>query len=229
MYNHTIIKNYIRSNNYKDKIDYNPMDNNCIAIIFETRNIDTLDWVTDTVKYFTNWKIRHYCSYDSYGSIDGVEKSIIPTTIDYNEILKDVNFWRDIDEEHVLVFQWDSFILRHGIEEFLDYDYIGAPWKWSYGEGMYNDKRYPDLTVFRAGGNGGFSLRRKSAMVKLINDNPPNYEYEDMYFSNALKDNIPLEVKKRFAAETMFYEDPLAVHSIHKYLSDSEIQKILFK
>ena len=35
--------------------------------------------------------------------------------------------------------------------------------------------------------------------MKIIDGNPPDYEYEDMYFSNALEKDVPLETKKRFA------------------------------
>ena len=229
MLNHTIIKNYIQSHNYKDKLDYKPVNNDCVAIIFETRNIDSLDWVADTVKFYTNWKIIHYCSYNSIDCINGVEKRIIPSSIDYNSILKDINFWNSINVEHILVFQHDSFILRSGIEEFLEYDYIGAPWKWSYEKEKYNDNRYPDLGIFQSGGNGGFSLRKKSAMIRIIENKPPDYEYEDMYFSSALADDVPLEIKKKFAAESMFSENPLGVHCINKYLNNAEIKRILFK
>ena len=226
MYDHVVIKEYVEKNQFKD-LDYRPLDNNCLAIIVETRKNDNLEWVTKTVKHHLNWNIRFFCSHESKDSISGVQKSIIPQNINYSRILKDKDFWNDIDEEHVLVFQHDSFVLRSGIEEFLDYDYIGPPWYWA--EGNYRDKRYKDLTDFKKGGNGGFSLRKKSAMIDIINSNPPDYDYEDMYFSNALSKDVPLDVKKRFAVESMFDENPLGVHQLHKYLHQDEIRKILFK
>jgi hypothetical protein len=227
MFEHSVIKEYRERNNYKDIMEYNPINSNFLAIIIETRKLEHLDWVTDTVKHFINWPIRFFCSHESYNCISDVEKSIIPKSIDYSNILKDKEFWKDIEYEHILVFQHDSFVLRKGIEEFLQYDYIGAPWYWAYGD--YRDKRYKDLKDFKKGGNGGFSLRKKSAMMKLIEQNPRDYEYEDMFFSNALSEDIELDIKKRFAVESIFYDDPLGVHHITKYLKTEEIKKILFK
>ena len=226
MWDNSIIKKYVEENKFEN-LEYNPSQSDRIAIIVETRKMDNLNWVSNTVKHHLNWNIRFFCSYDSKDLITDVEKSIIPSHIDYSEILKDKEFWKDIDEEHVLVFQHDSFVLRSGIEEFLEYDYIGAPWYWTYGD--HKDKRYKDLKDFKNGGNGGFSLRKKSAMISLIDQHPPEYEYEDMYFSNALSEDIPLGVKKRFAVESVFYGDPLGDHQIDRYLNNDQIKKILFK
>lgn len=62
-----------------------------------------------------------------------------------------------IDTEFVLVFQYDGFILNANAwtDEFLNYDYIGAPW-------WYNDTSNV--------GNGGFSLRSKKLLEILKND-----------------------------------------------------------
>jgi len=208
-----------------ENIKYEPFSDKCIAIIFETRNLDYLDWVCNTVKFHLNLPIRFYCSLESNSCVNDVEKIIIPNNIDYNHILKDKSFWDSIEYEYVLIFQHDSFVLRSGIEDFYGYDYIGAPWFWAYGD--YKDKRYKDLKDFKNGGNGGFSLRRTQAMIDIINSNPPDYEYEDMYFSNALKNDIPLDIKKSFAVESIYSPNPLGVHQIHKYLKEEEIIKLL--
>src|SRR5262249_12882229 len=52
-----------------------------------------------------------------------------------------------VDTPHVLLVQWDGFVLNPGAwrEDFLSYDYVGAPWPW------HQDGRNV--------GNGGFSLR----------------------------------------------------------------------
>ena len=226
MFNNAIISEYKNITSY-DVSNYNPISNNKIAIIVETRKLDYLDWVVDTIKHFIGWEIRFFCSHMNKDMVSGVQKSIIPNKIDYSSIMKDSSFWSDIDQEHILVFQHDSFVLREGIDEFLQYDYIGAPWDWSYNNSI--DRRYKNLKDFRNGGNGGFSLRKKSAMLELSSGSFPDYEYEDMYFSNALKNDIPLEIKQKFAVESIFYENPLGVHKIDKYLSDEQIKKILFK
>ncbi|GGC36217.1 hypothetical protein GCM10011386_30440 [Parapedobacter defluvii] len=60
-----------------------------------------------------------------------------------------------IDTPFALVIQWDGFVLnpKGWRNQFLSYDYIGAPW---------NDKCV---------GNGGFSLRSRSLLKALSEDN----------------------------------------------------------
>jgi hypothetical protein len=62
---------------------------------------------------------------------------------------------KHFDTEHVMIAQADGFILNPDAwqKEFLDFDYIGAPWWW-YTDG-YNV------------GNGGFCIRSKRLMKHL--------------------------------------------------------------
>lgn len=57
---------------------------------------------------------------------------------------------------HVLVHQWDSCIIRPDLwtDEFLKYDYIGAPWPFFLNYAIPEGK---NLLI----GNGGFSIRSK--------------------------------------------------------------------
>lgn len=57
-----------------------------------------------------------------------------------------------VRSSHCLIIQWDGFVLnaRHWKEEFLDFDYVGAPWP-QFGDGH-------DV------GNGGFSLRSRKLL-----------------------------------------------------------------
>ena len=62
-----------------------------------------------------------------------------------------------VDTEHVLIVQHDGFILNPNawLPEFLEYDYIGAPF---YTDGVLKT------------GNGGFCLRSKRLVDFLMND-----------------------------------------------------------
>ncbi len=67
-----------------------------------------------------------------------------------------------VDTDYVLIVQYDGFILNPDswTDEFLKYDYIGAPWlvaDWSVRD--YNFP--PSLLGTAVVGNGGFSLRSK--------------------------------------------------------------------
>lgn len=73
-------------------------------------------------------------------------------------------FWGKIPQnhEHVLIFESDSLVLRGNgcIENYFEYDYVGAPWDTN----LYWGRSHPP----ELGGNGGFTLRRRSSMVKAI-------------------------------------------------------------
>jgi len=63
-----------------------------------------------------------------------------------------------VDAKHVLVQQWDSWVLSPQCwsSEFLRYDYIGCPWGW-HGDGYEV-------------GNGGFSMRSMKLIQRVAKD-----------------------------------------------------------
>jgi hypothetical protein len=135
---------------------------------------------------------------------------------DYNRLLTSTAFWNLINEENILIFQHDSMLLRSGIEEFYEWDYVGAPW-----------------TFQLHGGNGGLSFRKKSAMLKVINSGPQYNPYthgnEDCYFSNRLLQEgkvAPRDVCRKFSCETIFQLGTLGYHAIEKYLSKEQCEQI---
>jgi len=120
---------------------------------------------------------------------------------EYNKLLATKSFYDYIPTEMFLVFQTDSIIIPKYaflINAFLKYDYVGAPWQ--------NDNKI---------GNGGFSLRRKSKMLEIIEKVPYNYgTQEDTYFSYA---PIPMykptfDEAKLFSVETVFSEVTFGCH-----------------
>ena len=69
----------------------------------------------------------------------------------------DPEYWKRIEGDRILVFQLDSAPCsgsRHNITEFFDYDYVGAPWYFR-----------------KTGGNGGLSLRNRTALIRLLEEN----------------------------------------------------------
>jgi hypothetical protein len=70
-----------------------------------------------------------------------------------------------VDTTHVLIVQYDGFILNPNAwtNEFLEYDYIGAPWlvaDWSVDKYDFPVELLGKYVV----GNGGFSLRSKKLL-----------------------------------------------------------------
>jgi len=139
-----------------------------------------------------------------------------------NILLTGRNFWEDnlaLGVEHMIFFQTDTLLLKDNVDDFLQYDYIGAPWA-----------HIPII----GGGNGGLSLRKVKTMLHIVNNFSfiPSISYaEDIYFSLYLvetsktNNNIKLpllEEAKKFSIETIFYEDPVGIHKAYQWLSTEE-------
>jgi hypothetical protein len=127
-----------------------------------------------------------------------------------SHLLTNASFWKHVRGEKILFFQIDSVMCsnsRHKVTDFLQYDYIGAPWDLSWYSG---DENY-------LVGNGGFSLRTRSKILALLAFVPHKRRTpEDVYYAqNMHRVNgliPPVEIAKTFAVESMYYDRPLGVH-----------------
>lgn len=139
----------------------------------------------------------------------------------YNKfIIKNLNSY--INTDFVLIFQNDGFISNLGAwtDEFLNYDYIGAPW-------WYNDENNV--------GNGGFSLRSKKLMDILAEDDHieethPEDHHTCRTYGKYLRDThgikfAPQELASRFSVETGNYFNQFGFHS--KWHLSAYIKRIL--
>lgn len=131
------------------------------------------------------------------------------------------DFWdKHSNYDRVLIFQSDSEILKTGIEEFLEYDYIGAPWK------TYDKHYFPYV------GNGGLSLRNPKIISKILTNNTWGKDMgEDLFLCRCMiNQNIgklaPLEVAQKFSVESVFSLGTLGAHAIDKWLSKDECNLI---
>jgi hypothetical protein len=112
-------------------------------------------------------------------SVETIDLSVnINSTEAYSEFMikKLANHF---DTSHVLVCQHDGFVVNPSAwtNEFLEYDYIGAPWYWLRNKEIRSDgKDYTGNIV----GNGGFSLRSKK-LQEILRDSEEivNYHPED--------------------------------------------------
>jgi hypothetical protein len=78
---------------------------------------------------------------------------------DYNRYII-YDLWRHVKTDFCLLIQADGYVInpRQWESEFLNYDYIGAPWKVS--DTAYIDPR----GIHQRVGNGGFSLRSRKLL-----------------------------------------------------------------
>lgn len=93
------------------------------------------------------------------------------------------------------------------IDSFLEYDYIGSPWLIT----NYIPTKECDFI-----GNGGFSLRKKSKMIEIIEKIEWANKYEDLYFTTNyvnIKVNKPEYTKAcTFCVDEVFSELTFACH-----------------
>jgi len=132
----------------------------------------------------------------------------------YSELLMSKEFYEKIPTEIFLIFQLDSLIsaiYNDYIYDFLQYDYTGAPW--------YFDKRV---------GNGGLSLRHKSAMVNIIETCHKISCIEDLFFAHYAENKPSFDDAKKFSVETVFSEKSFGMHKCwnDNHISDEELIKI---
>jgi len=148
-----------------------------------------------------------------------IDNSSTKTASGYNSLLTDGDFWVElIRYEKVLIFQHDSGLLRHGIEEFLEYDFIGAP-----------IENIPGCM------NGGLSIRNPEKMYEVCKYLPylgmNIHGNEDIYFCNELmfyRANLPTkELAQKFSVETIFGLGSLGYHAIDKYMTKNELNLIM--
>lgn len=144
----------------------------------------------------------------------------------YNEFVA-MSLWKYINTDYCLIFQNDGYIIDGSkwTDEFLNYDYIGAPWR------IPEDNAYktPTGELVRVG-NGGFSLRSKKllgAPTKLgleFSDMGTGFPHEDGWLCCHVRKELedygikfaPLEVAALFSTEFPIPEtvDSFGAHGV---------------
>jgi hypothetical protein len=145
------------------------------AVIVETREVQGFGQIVrNHLKHLpAHWHLEVYCADANQPFIEkelqGLAYNlhsglVIKTVADYNHLFLSRGFWEGLlAYTRVLIFQADSEILRQGIEAFLHYDYVGAPWKLNF-----------------RGGNGGLSIRNPSAMIEALDKHSKFWYTPDM-------------------------------------------------
>lgn len=185
--------------------------NTKVAVIVEPRNHKLLQSIVYNIMHSLGeeWNL-HIFSYD----IDFI-RSLFPncefyltllnsnnlTANQYNKLFKSVEFWKKIEEETILIFQTDSFIMNPtiNINIFLEYPFIGGIYRYITTNQLKH--QYKDIVAgyihnFELKGiqlanspkldfsiNGGFSLRKKSVMLDCLKrvTNNDIIEYRKQY------------------------------------------------
>ncbi|KAK4178107.1 hypothetical protein QBC36DRAFT_325619 [Triangularia setosa] len=123
--------------------------------------------------------------------------------------------WKELlDAERVLLFQLDSIICANSIatiDDFVKWDFVGAPINSSYGEGY----------------NGGLSIRNPRLFLDVAKDGNYTKGFEDQWFYKKLNERravgdyrvrLPgVEEASRFAVETLWGDRPLGYHQPQRW------------
>lgn len=132
---------------------------------------------------------------------------------DYNRVMLR-ELVAHVRTSHVLVVQWDGFIThpQRWQGDFLQWDYIGAPWYHAGHPGQV--------------GNGGFSLRSRKLLQALLEVQVDLRRPEDMeicvhqqpLLTEQHQTRIaPLDVAQAFACEYGSYRPAFGFHGMHNF------------
>jgi hypothetical protein len=157
--------------------------------------------------------------------IDYIQAPPIKTTKDYSDLLL-TGLRQYVAGTHVLIIQWDSFILHPELwtHAFLQYDYIGAVWP-----------HHPDTPV----GNGGFSLRSVKLLEALESPAITKRHPEDFCICDDNKVTLenqfgirfaPTGVAEQFAVERTSWHRAFGFHGFFNFgraLSPEELSAFL--
>lgn len=132
---------------------------------------------------------------------------------DYNRIMLQ-GLLPHVHTSHLLIVQWDGFIANPAAwrPEFLDWDYVGAPWYHAGHPGMV--------------GNGGFSLRSRRLLEALTQMPLDTQTPEDMWVCVEKRHELeqtynirfaPLALAQAFSCEYGPYRPAFGFHSMHNF------------
>jgi len=202
----------------KTKIPIDIVSINCLT---PEESIKALDYSTRSLSFnnsylFTDKKIQ-----SSNHKVINIEK--FKDLDDYSNFMLTLNEY--ITSDHVLIVQDDGYIINSDLwsDEFLKYDYIGAPWPTTHSwRKRWSAKKYQNATINSKKnrvGNGGFSLRSKKFLKYASKFESCNGIAEDVFlclvnYDKAIEKNIkfaPFEIALKFS-----YEVPLGGRKMTK-------------
>jgi FkbM family methyltransferase len=220
---------------YYEKLDIvinNNINNVKVAVIIEPSNHKYLVGVIKHVmnKLDDTWNLRIFGSDKNVAKIKENIKgtyTFINMHIDdfvspdaYNLLMQSKQLWNTIVEEHILIFQTNSFILSNNYGIPLQYGFIGA----CYSVGMcdicgnFIDINAPVKSGYNI--NGGFSYRNKKVMLdcinKVTNNDIINYRKQHGLNIDFFIDRLIIPENVFFANAMAILKHPIPVGSIYE-------------
>lgn len=208
----------------------NSAANTRAAILIESRPTYFLPMVLRNTMFFLgpSWNLHIVCGELSEQFIRRTTEawsiSIIKvnnlyrlTSSQYSALLTARQFWERFTEEKLLIFQCDCILAGSNIDEFIQYDFIGAP-----------AGRFDDQFII----NGGLSLRTRSKMIECATRAAFGGQPEDVFFTQAVRQIggvLPdFDTACRFSVESIYKDHPVGVHGTDKCYHSVEVaEKII--
>ena len=208
---------------YYEKLDItinNNISNNTVAVIIEPRDHKYLIGVIKQVmsKLGNTWNLRIFGSDKNEAIVKENIKgtyTFVNMHIDdfvspdaYSLFMQSKQFWDKIAEQHILIFQTDSFILSNNYGIPLQYGFLGAPY--FYGHYDNSGSIIDIMTPIKDGYNinGGFSYRNKQVMLDCINK-VSNNDIINYRKQNGL--NVDFFIDRLIIPEDVFFMNAMAV------------------
>jgi hypothetical protein len=183
-------------------------------------NLDRIKQAVEiSLNYFEFAEVKILTSLSSDDSNNIFRINPINSTEEYSSFVIN-ELYKYVDTPHVLIVQHDGFILNPDAwtNDFLNYDYIGAPWlvaDWSVDKYDFPVELLGKYVV----GNGGFSFRSKkllSLTAQLSKQGElKKYHPEDVaicvYYRELMEKNgikfAPIDLAKQFSFEGESLDD----------------------
>jgi hypothetical protein len=198
---------------------------NKTAVIVEFRKHKWFEYILVINMYFLkDWKLHVFCGLNNYDYVKNIlDKHINNYKItrlqlfnlsvdEYSCLLTNKYFWKQIETNKILIFQVDSLILKDNINNYIHFNYIGAPW-------TENIIKYYKYSMYQ--GNGGISIRSKEYMLEIIERYDRINEPEDVYFSKHIiklnKENPSFQECKDFSSEHYWSYNSTCLHKAYLF------------
>jgi hypothetical protein len=202
----------------------NSPSNTKAAVLVESRPLYFLPMVLKNVMFFLGSQWNLHVVYGEFSEryldgllndwdVNGIKLQGVThlSRAQRSELLKSSEFWKLFSEEKLLVFESNSVMCSSKVDEFIDYDFIGAPIGTAESFSL----------------NGGFSLRSRRKMIQCIVEGRDNGEPEDEFFTRMMRQTgaaTPDFVSAcRFAVAEAYECQPLGVPAVDEGLHSPEI------
>lgn len=117
---------------------------------------------------------------------ENFDKEYFTSIYSYSRLMLSVDFYKRFNHyEYMLIYQLDAFVFSDQLDNWCKkgYDYVGAPWFENYGT-------HEDGNSLWAVGNGGFSLRKISYFLKVLQWRGPVKSVSTLPKKSGIKETI---------------------------------------